>query len=372
MPLEVVPAPQRIAGSGGMLSGRMFGLWRIFRPRSVDVEISLQQLSCMLRSDLPLLAAIKTCAEQASRHSIARIWIQVAERIQGGASLSSAMSGHACFSNLVVTLVAVGEETGALQEVLLRASGGLERRRLLLTNMRTALMYPTIVIAMAVGLVSYMMVGLIPKLKVFLGTMGRRLPAMTQTLIDVSTYIQTHLLQGAIALLLAAAGFSALYAIPRARMSMDRLALRIPVIGSVLRIAATSLFARSMSTLLSSGVRLTEALRVAEPLHGNRYLRKRVSAARERVLQGATFAEPLGEGRGFLPMLSNMVVVGESSGTLDHVLEEVATFHEKRLESTIRQLGALVEPAIILVVGGIVGFIYIAFFMAIYAVAGNK
>jgi type IV pilus assembly protein PilC len=346
-------------------------LSKVLRPRSIDVEVGLQQLAFMLRSGLPLVDALRTCALQATRGSMAAVWRSVSDRIKSGGTLSGAMSEHRCFPRLAVTMVGVGEETGVLDTVLTRASQAMERRRALETNVRTALAYPFIVLLMSFAVVAYMMLGLIPELQKFLAGFNRRLPASTQLLVDISKFVQIWWLHGLIGFAFLLVAGALVYSVPTLRLVIDRALLSLPIFGNVARLAATALFSRSLGTLLASGVRLTEGLRVVEPLHRNRYVAQRVAAARERVLQGAPVAEPLSEGRAFLPMLGSMVAVGESAGTLDEVLNEVAVFHETRLEAVIRRLSALMEPAIIVVVGGVVGFVYVSFFMAIYSIAGG-
>jgi type IV pilus assembly protein PilC len=137
------------------------------------------------------------------------------------------------------------------------------------------------------------------------------------------------------------------------------------------RLASTATFSRSLSILIRSGVTLLEALRTVERLHHNRYLASQVVSARDSVMQGGTLAEPLRTPHAFMPMLPAMVAVGESTGTLDEVLDEVARFHESQLQVAIRRFSVIIEPAIIVIVGGIVGFVYISFFMALFSTAGQ-
>lgn len=345
---------------------------RLLSPRSLDIEISLQQIAFMLRSGLPLLQSLRTCAEQCTRESMSRIWLDVAQSIQDGNNFSDSLSRHKCFSPMIIAMVGVGEQTGELDQVLLRAANSLERRRHLFTHLKTALSYPSIVLVMAIGVVIYMMLGVIPKLKIFLASSGRRLPPLTQSLIDISQFIQTYYLQGLIWLGVFVVLTFAIYCWPLGRLRIDKWLLRVPLFGNAIRTAATATFARALSSLVASGVHLTESLSVAQALHRNRYIASCIAATEERVLQGGTIAEPLARRGAFLPLLSSMVAVGEKSGTLDDVLKEVASFHELRLEAIIRRFSALIEPALIIIVGGIVGFIYIAFFMAIYSMAGSR
>lgn len=340
-------------------------------PRSIDVELALQQLAVMLRGGLTLLSALGTLVEQSRKQSIKEIWIDVSESIQEGSSLAEAMSRHRCFSKLVIQLVRVGEQTGNLEQVLVRAAEILSNRRQTRTSLITAAAYPAVVLVAAIGVSIFMVVSVIPKLEVFLTALGRKLPAMTQFLVDAAAFVQAYGLQILAGCTGLAIGMTLLYLWPPGRYCCDRQLLRLPVIGNLLRLAATAMFARSIATLIRSGVTLLEGLRTVEQLHRNRYLRERIGIARDAVMRGNSLARPLSSNAAFTPMLSSMVAVGESTGTLDDVLEEVAQYHDARLKTAIRQFSVIVEPAVIIVVGSIVGFVYISFFVALFSATGG-
>ncbi|MEI6234541.1 MAG: type II secretion system F family protein [Planctomycetota bacterium] len=340
-------------------------------PARVDVELGLQQIASMLRAGMTLLAALRTAAEHARRHSMRRVWEQVADRIQAGGSLAEALQRHPrCFPEFVVQLVHVGEASGALDTVLTRAAEQLERSRALKLTMLNALMYPFIVTVLAVGVAAYMMISLMPKLQKFLAGRHRKLPPITQMLMDVSAWFQHYAGMVGIGLVLVIVGLVAIRRWPPGRMALDIFSLRVPVIGTALRTAATASFARTMSILLDSGVTLVRSLEILEHLLENVAYRRVIGAARETVMNGGSLSGSLATGKLFMPMLSRVTAVGEATGSLDTVLAETASFHEKQLAATVRWLSIVIEPAILLVVGGIVGFVYISFFVALYSVAG--
>jgi type II secretory pathway component PulF len=365
--LEVRAADQPAAGGGRSAVNPLNWL----PIRSVDIELSLQQLAVLLRSGLTLLASLKTIAEYARSRTMRHVWEDVAEKIQGGSSLADAMAGQRCFSHMVIELVRVGEQTGILEQVVTRAGEAMERRRMLRNQLMTALFYPTLVFAAAIGVAAFMIVSLIPKLQVFLAAIGRKLPPMTQRLLDISAFVQAYGLPIAVGLMALTGGMIALYLLPASRLIMDRMLLRLPLVGLLLRLSATAQFAHGLSVLLSSGITLVNGLQTAERQQSNRWTAGRIGNARLAVLRGGSLAEPLAVPGVFMPMLSRMVAVGESAGTLDEVLAEVAKFHENRLQSTIRLLSTIIEPVIVVVVGGIVGFVYISFFLALFAAAGS-
>ncbi len=340
-------------------------------PRSLDIETAAAQLAVLLRGGLTLLAALRTAAEQSRKVSMRRVLNDVADRIQQGTTFAEALQQHRCFPPLVVQLVRVGEQTGTLDQVLTRAAKQLEERRLLMTNLITALAYPAFVAVAAIGVAVYLVVAVIPELQKFLSVLGRELPPMTQLLVDISIFVQTNGPAILIGLIAAIAAAVLIYQWPPGRMTVDRWSLRIPVIGPVLRLAGTASFASAMSVLIRSGITVLEALRTAEGLHRNRFLAECVAQARESVLQGGGLASALGTRGAYLPMLSKMIAVAENTGDLDEILDHVARFHESQLQIAIKRLSALIEPAIILVVGGIVGFVYISFFVALYSAGGG-
>ncbi len=338
--------------------------------RSLDIEISLYQLATLLRSGLTLLGALRLVAEQSERGRLRRVWEEVVMAIESGRTFADALAQQPCFNRLVVQLVSVGEQTGHLGPVLERAAMALEKKRTLRAGLLTTLMYPAIVFLLAIGLAVYMVIGVLPKLQVFLRAMGKKLPPMTQRLLDFSDWIQINGVTTVIIAVSSAIALVMLFLWPPGRAVIDALALRIPLLGKAFRTAGTALFATSFSALLSSGVTLIEALRVTERLMGNRRLASIVTSAREQVMQGEPLARHLSRPHGFMPMLPRMIAVGESSGTLDNVLDEVARFHEAQLERLIKRLTALIEPAVIVTVGTVVGYVYISFFMALFAATG--
>ena len=335
-----------------------------------DVEIGFQQLAAMLHSGLTLLVALRTVAEQARRPRAAALWRNVAERIERGDTLSGALAAEGRrFPEYVVQLIRVGESSGELDAMLTRAAEHLEQSRNLRLMVVNALAYPSIVVFLAVGVSAFMVLSVIPKIERFLAGGGRTLPPLTQALLDVSNWLRDYLPELGLGLVVVAAAGALVYRWPPGRLLLDAASLKIPVVGSVLRTGGTAMFARGMGILLESGVGLIESLHTAENLVRNRALARRVVAAREAVTRGETLADGLSGHREFLPMLSRMVAVGEATGALGRTLNDLATFNEGQLVAIVRRLGVVIEPVMILTVGGIVGFVYIAFFVALFSLA---
>lgn len=337
---------------------------------SIDVERAFYQLAVLLRSGLPIVEALEFIRDF-SRPGARKVWQRMVERISEGDSLSNAMSEHRVFKNMVLQMIRVGENSGQLDYVLEQSSLAMERSRNNRRQILAALRYPAFMILFVIGIVAFMMNKLIPELKKFLNAMGGKLPPITQSLIDVSNWFQLHtptLLIG-----LAAFAFTAvlLYQIRPIRFQVDRFALYVPLLGHLLRLSATTTLAQSLGVLLRSGVRILDGLETVEGLIGNRYLASRVRHAKDRVAQGSSLAEPLAEKGAFMPMLTRMIQVGEKSGRLDPVLEEMGRHFEFELQRMVMFLTSLIGPTMTVVVGGIIGFVYAAFLVAMFSAGGG-
>jgi len=368
--MEVSNADQQALSIGRMLA--MANPVRWLPATRLDVELGMQQLATMLRSGLTLLSSLRTAAEQARRPAMAKVWTLIAERIEEGSTFADALAAYGqLFPSMVVQLVRVGEQSGTLDNVMKRAAVHLERSRQVKTTLLTSLMYPAFVLLAALGVSAFMVFSLIPKLQKFLVGRGRKLPQMSQMLMDGTTWINANGTLILLVILAVLASAAILYRLPWGRSRIDRAFLRLPIIGGLLRLAGTATVARGLSILLESGITLLTALQTVRGLLSNRAMQARLETARGAVIEGGALADPFLEGTEFTPMLGRMAAVGETTGTLGTVLDEVADFHEGQLAAAVRRLSALIEPATIIVVGGIVGFVYIAFFLALFSVAGG-
>lgn len=347
-----------------------FDIGQWLKPRSIDVELSLQQLAMMLRGGMTLLSALKMTIEQSSRKSLSNIWRKVVDDIQSGESLSAAIKKHPCFPEFVVQLVHVGERTGELPPVMERAVRTMRSRRKGVQEITSALIYPLMVILIAIGVTVYMVVYLIPRLEVYLQSLGKSMPAMTQNLVNASIWVRES--YAIIIIIVSAISVFSLvaYRSNGGRLWVDQYALRVPLIGRLFRLCETSTFARSLSIMLGSGITLIDGLGTVEKLLYNRFTARTVNIARDRIIQGGNFSDAIDSGNAFSPMLKKMVAVGQQSGDLRGVLQEVADFHEDQFRAAIRRMNAIVTPALTIGVGAIVGYVYIAFFVALLA-AGN-
>lgn len=346
--------------------------WWTREPTAQEVELEVRQLAFLVKSGVTLLHALQICCEQSPRPRVVRVLRAVADDIRDGSTLTDALRRQRAFDAITCSLVDVGERGGHLDVVLERAADLLARKRQLRTQVTTALIYPSLVLLLAIATVAYMMVGVVPKLTQFLKSLGRQLPPSTQLLVDVSTFVRAHYLDGLVVLALLAIALYCAWRTRIGRRAIDHALVRTPIVGTTVRLAAVASFAYTMGLLVRSGVRITSALSVVQPLLPLRLYTDRVDRARRAVVGGSGLAESLANERAFEPLVTGMVAVGESSGRLDDVFDHLADFHDARLRDLVRRLGTILEPVILVVIGGIVGFVYLSLFAALYSFAGRR
>lgn len=359
--LEVLPVRERQSPS--------MGAW--IPVRQVHVELLLGQLAVMLRNGMTLLEALSAAQAQSRHPGIRRLLSAVSNSIQQGSSLGDAFAGQRAIPALVVQLVRVGEESGTLEAVLDQAAGTLERTRRLRGDILTALLYPIGVFIITMGVATFMVLVTLPRISGMLQALGRRLPPMTQAMLDISDALRIWM-PWALAIVVAmVGGVIVMRLLPNGRRLLGRILFGIPIIGHLLRLGETALFGRVLGAMLSSGVNLVDGLRSTENLMRNAEAAHMVGEARRRVLGGGSLASSLECRRTFLPLLGSMVGIGESSGTLDDVLSEVARFAEQDLQRQVKLFSSMVGPVTIVLVGLVVGFVYMSFFLALFAAAGG-
>ncbi len=338
-----------------------------------DVEMGLRQLASMLRSGVTLVKSLATVAEQSLSPRGQRTWQEVRNTIEHGDTFAAALSNHSRhFSEIVVRLVEVGEKSGELERAVTRAADQMEAKRNLRMAVMNALLYPFIAVSMAIGVSAYLVIAVIPKLAEFLTAGGAELPPITQMLLDFAMWVQLNGLNILIGLAAAILVWVTIRLHSIGREMEDAFLLCIPITGRILRLAGTALFSRSMQIMTESGITLIDSLATAARLMTNRRFRRRVAASHDAILRGESLEASLRPAVEFTPMLRRMVAVGEVSGALPETFSELARFHEMLLALAIKRFGMLIEPVAICISGGIVGFVYIAFFMALFAMAGTN
>lgn len=338
---------------------------------SRDIENAFHQIAVMLRSGISLLEALEMTRRQ-SRIGARKVWHQIIERIEQGGSFTDALTEHKIFSNLTVQLIMVGEQTGMLHTVMDQAAEELKSSRKLKKQITSALKYPAFTLLMAIGVVIFMLTSIIPEIKKLLLIMGKPMPPITQALIDTSDWFVVNSLPIGIFSLVFIVVFILLYNWPPSRWWIDRLALKIPIFGYVFQLSGTVLFARAIGLLLRSGVLIVEGLETMEKLHTNQFMASHVAFARKRVVQGSSLADPLEVNSSYTTLLLQMIRVGENSGTLDEIMIEMTEYHDELLKQAIDRLTGMIAPAMTILIGGIIGFVYAAFLVAMFSAAGGS
>jgi len=338
---------------------------------ATDIEHEFHQIAVMLRSGISLLDAINLNIKHC-RIGARSTWERIAKRIQQGSSFSDAIAEHKAFDEFTIQLISVGEQTGHLSTVMDEAAQELKANRKLKKQIAIALRSPTFSLFMAILIVGFMVTNLIPQIKKMLKLMGKPMPPVTKALIDTSDWILANGLTITVSTAIGLVVFIGLYNWSPSRLLIDRFALGIPVFGRVFRLSGTVLFCRAMGLLLRSGVVMVDALATMEKLHVNKYMANRISVARSQVIKGSSLADQLELESAYMPLIVQMTRVGENSGTLDQILAEMTEYHDELLQQNLDTLTGMIAPAMTIFVGGIVGFVYAAFLVAMFSAAGGS
>lgn len=332
-----------------------------------EVAIFTRQFSVMIDSGLPLVQCLEILGSQQDNRTFQKILFQVRQDVESGGTLAESLRKHPkAFDDLYANMVAAGEAGGILDTILQRLSTYIEKIVKLRGAIRSALVYPIAVILIAVGVVWIILWKVIPTFATLFEGLGAALPLPTRITIAASHFIGSFwwLIFGSIGL----TGFllNRYYKTHRGRRHIDRIMLKLPVIGTVLKKIAVARFCRTLGTLVSSGVPILEALEITAKTSGNAIVEDAIMATRASVEQGKTIAEPLKETDVFPPMVIQMVAVGEQTGALEVMLNKIADFYEDEVDEATANLLALMEPVMICGLGGIIGGIVISMYLPMF------
>ncbi len=361
------------ADAGSRRHGVGWLLRRFLPIRTQDKILLLEQIALLLKAGLTVVDALDACRRQTRKPRMAAVLTRLIEAVERGEKFSSALARQRGFlAPSAVGMVRAAEATGQLTLVLDQLVRVMAGRRQLRAALLTGMTYPAVLVLLTIGIVAYLVTHIIPKFESFLSNRNLVLPDSTRMLIDVSTWLRYH---GA-HLGLAAAGVAVAVLValrlPRPRLVLHAAVLYLPVVGRLLRLALMLSVARMLSVLLASGHPLLQSLDLLSGSLGNELFRRRLARIAQSILQeGRSLSRSL-ENEHFDPVFCEAVRVGELTGSLDHVLAELATHYETRLGERIRWLTTLFEPAMLLVVGGLVAFVYFSFFQVLFrATAGQ-
>ncbi len=348
--------------------------WTLFGARVSKRALAIftRQFSTMLGAGLPLLTCLEILAKQTESAGLKRVLGEVRADVEGGLSLADALRRQPrVFDNLFVNMIESGETGGALDQILQRLATYLEKTVALQRKIRGAMIYPAIITVVAVGAIAVLLIFVIPVFAKMFEGVGRELPAMTQLVMKLSNFMKV----AALPLLI---GIIALFTIIRrwhktesGAKAIDPLLLKLPVFGDLIRKQAIARFSRTLSTLLSSGVPIIDALEITAKSAGNWVIEDAILKARVSIKGGENIADPLAKTAVFPPMVTQMIAIGEASGGLDEMLSKVADFYDAEVDQAVENLTNALEPIIMVFLGGIVGFLVISMYLPIFQLAST-
>jgi type IV pilus assembly protein PilC len=337
------------------------------RVKTRDIVIFTRQFATMINAGLPLVQSLNILASQTENKTLAEVTRAVVYDVESGNTLADAFSKHPkAFTALYVNMVSAGEAGGILDTILLRLATFLEKNDALVRKVKGAMVYPGVIICVAMLAISILLIFVIPTFQSMFASVNLELPLPTRIVIGMSNFL-VHF-WWAILLAIGGAWFGAksYYATPAGRLQIDAALLKAPVLGDVIRKSAVSRFTRTLGTLVSSGVSILEGLEITAKTAGNQVVHDAVMESRQSIAGGETIAAPLEKSKVFPPMVISMIAVGEQTGGLDEMLSKIADFYDEEVDVAVSALMSLMEPAMIVILGVIVGGMVIAMYLPIF------
>ena len=335
-----------------------------------DIVIFTRQFSTMIDAGLPLVQGLNILAEQAENKTFKGILKQINKDVEGGSTLAEAMKKHPkVFDDLFVNLIAAGEVGGILDTILRRLATFIEKAEKLKSQIKGAMTYPIVVVAIAIIVISVILIFVIPVFEDMFSSFGSALPVPTQLVVDMSDFLKGNIHWCIMALIAVVFAFKKYRATEKGRKTTDGLFLKLPVFGDLLRKTAVARFTRTLGTMISSGVPILDALEIVARTSGNVILEEVIFEVRASIAEGQTIAEPLSENDIFPGMVVQMISVGEATGALDTMLEKIADFYDDEVDAAVSALTSMLEPLLMLFLGGSIGGLVIAMYLPIFSMA---
>jgi type IV pilus assembly protein PilC len=335
-----------------------------------ELVIFTRQMATMIDAGLPLLQSLRIMSEQMENINFRAIINQVSDEVEGGSSFSEALTKHPkAFNRLFCAMIRVGETSGMFAEILQKIATYMEEEARLRRKVKSAMVYPMVVSGMAVLIVTFLLIKVIPTFKDIYTGFGAELPAPTLVVLSISHWVQNYILLivfSCIAIFLLARGY---YKTEPGRIFFDRLQFKIPVFGNILKKSALSRFTKTFGTLIASGVPMVQSLEIVESVAGNATIEYALKAVSRKIIAGEGVASPLAEAKVFPPMVIRMIDVGERTGKLDVMLQKISEFYDDQVNNAVNALTSLIEPLLIAFLGVVVGGIVIAMFLPILRLA---
>lgn len=361
----------KVKGAGGLNAEINIGF---LQPKitTKDIVVFTRQFATMIDAGLPLVQCLDILSNQQPNKTFKDVLLKVKADVESGSTFADALRKHPkAFNELYVNLVAAGEVGGILDTILNRLAVYIEKALKLKKKVKSAMTYPTTIVGIAVVVIAVILIFVIPAFEKIFADFGGALPAPTQIVINLSNLIQNYFIIILVLFFLAIFIFKKIYATDKGRRAFDRWALKLPVFGMLIRKVAVAKFARTMSTMISSGVPILDGLDIVAKTAGNRTVEDAIKQVRISISEGRTIAEPLKESGVFPPMVCQMIEVGEQAGALDTMLSKIADFYDDEVDDAVNNLTAMMEPLLMLFLGTTVGGLVIAMYLPIFQMAGN-
>ena len=339
--------------------------------KETEIVIFTRQFATMIDAGLPLVQCLDILSSQTENKTFAKAIAAVKQDVEGGSTYADALRKHPnIFNDLYVNMVEAGEVGGILDTILNRLAGYIEKAVKLKKKVKGAMVYPAVVLSVAVIVVAIIMVYVIPVFQKMFAGFGSALPAPTRLVIAMSVFVKANIVFMIMAIVLFVIAFSQAYKrSQRFKKGVHIALLRFPLIGTLIRKVAVAKFTRTLGTLISSGVPILDGLEIVAKTANNKVIEEAVMKTRESIREGKTIAEPLSETKVFPPMVVQMIGVGEQTGALDAMLSKIADFYDEEVDNAVATLTSMLEPIMMVFLGGTVGFLVVAMSLPVFKMA---
>ena len=332
------------------------------------ISILSRQFSTMITAGLPVLQALSILAEQQEDKIFKNVLIKIRDDIGSGANLSDAMSKYpTVFSTLYCNMIKAGEMSGSLDQILDRLSTFLEKAENLNAKIKGAMSYPITILVIATVIIIILLVKVVPSFKEVFSSFGGKLPPMTQVLLDVSAFEQKYAIFEIIGMVLIGFAFNVAKKTEKGGYIIDKYMLKLPIFGLLIKKQTVARFARTLGTLLKSGVGILDALETVARSSGNKVVEKALLDTRAAVREGQNLTEPMKATGLFPTMVTQMVAVGEETGQLDDMLLRMSDFYDAEVDTAVESLMSMIEPMIMSILGVVIGYLVIAMFLPMFS-----
>ncbi|MBF8257637.1 MAG: pilus assembly protein PilC [Actinobacteria bacterium] len=336
-----------------------------------ELAIFTRQFATMIDAGLPLVQCLDILGMQQENKAFKKIIMKVKEDVESGSTFADALSKHPkVFDELFVNLVQAGETGGILDTILSRLAAYIEKALRLAKKIKGAMVYPSTIIAVALVVTVVLLVYVIPIFGKMFEDFGQALPAPTQAVLAMSAFTQKYFIVGLVLIALLVIALRWYRGTENGRRNTDKLLLKLPIVGDLLRKIAVARFSRTLGTMVSSGVPILESMDIVAKSAGNRVIEEAILKARTSISEGKTIAEPLSESKVFPSMVTQMVSVGEATGALDTMLNKIADFYDEEVDMAVEALTSLLEPILMIFLGVIIGGLVVAMYLPIFKLAG--